>query len=244
MARISVKAVSLGIATDLVLTNLLMLPVISGILATPEMQALPAAAQTAAWLSVFTSASSPVYTIGLVLGSLASVCGGWVAAATARRDELRHGVLSALGCMAIGIYAWIDGTYEAAPAKHLAFLALSPALGLLGAAVRRRGVRRALERPPMQPAHPRTQKLVLGLDYLMITLCVFVAILFVTAGSIVTSNAPPFDAATFTVLAGYCLILFIAYTAAAHQLRTGHRFRWLAHVAAVALTLVPVLLAQ
>ncbi len=242
--RVSLKAVGLGIATDLGLTNLLLLPVVGGVIASPAIQALPASAQSAAWLAMLTAPSSPVYTIGMVLGALASACGGWVAAAVAERDELLHGALSAVGCMALGLYSWRSGSDATSPATHFAFFVLSPALGVLGAAVRRRGVRRARERAPVSAAHRGGRWVVLALDYLMIAVSVFVTIVYVTLGVIAPTAAAPYEAATVVVLASYGVALFALYAAAAHALRTGHRYRWPAHAVAVGLTVLPLVLAR
>ena len=81
---------------------------------------------------------SGFYVVGLLLGSACSVLGGYVAARIAKRDELLNGALSAVLCIAFGVYAWIKGIGDASPTTHAAFLALSPALGAFGGYLRQR----------------------------------------------------------------------------------------------------------
>jgi hypothetical protein len=138
----------------------------------------------------------------------------------------------------------VSGTSDTSAATHLAFLALSPTLGVVGAAVRRRGARRAAEREPLSPAPRVVRWTVLALDYLMITASIFGAILYFTLGMVTPSGAPPYDTPTVVLLVGYGLVLFGLYAAAAHALRTGHPYRWRAHAVALGLTLLPILLSR
>lgn len=75
----------------------------------------------------------PGYTFAsLLLGSLFSVVGGYVAARIARRYEVLNGALSALPCMIFGLWGAINGMVPAPWWQHVLFFLLSPMLGAAG----------------------------------------------------------------------------------------------------------------
>jgi hypothetical protein len=131
MSRISVKAVTLGGVLDILLTNLVALPVIMVVMAESGVLALPAESQSEAVTAALMERPG-LYALMTFLGSTCSVVGGYVAARMARRDAVLHGALSAFLCVAFGLYAMIQNAGPMPLWVHIAFLPLSPLLGALG----------------------------------------------------------------------------------------------------------------
>jgi MFS family permease len=131
MKKVSIKAVVLAGIFDVVLTNLLAIPVlvIDGIRI--EIWKLPKNQQAQAMLDAFQS-NSGIYTAGLILGALASIIAGYIAARIARREPLLNGALSAWLCVASGVYAMVQPNSPLPVWAHLLFLPLSPAFGAIG----------------------------------------------------------------------------------------------------------------
>jgi hypothetical protein len=141
-----VKGVVLGATSDIVATNVLLAPVAVFFYARLD-QSLPAAEKSAAFTRAFTD-DPQLYLIGMILGCTASIFGGWVAARTARRAELLNGALSAVACIGFGIYGMTTRADVVPLWQHLAFFALSPALGAFGGVIRRRQHARAEREAP------------------------------------------------------------------------------------------------
>lgn len=137
MTRVSVKGVLVGAVVDIVATNVVMVPLLAVASVNLGIARLPKAEQTAAIMGALRPGSS-YYLWAIVLGSACSVLGGYVAARIARRGEVLNGALSAILCMGFGLYAFARGTDGGSPTTHVAFLALSPALGALGGYLRAR----------------------------------------------------------------------------------------------------------
>ena len=142
MSRVSFKAVIVGGVADVVATNILAIPVVVYAFIVAGIAHLPKAEQTPALMDAMQNRPG-LYLLGLVLGSICSVFGGYLAARIAKHDEVLNGALSSYLCLAFGAYAMVKGTIPTAPLLHAVFLALSPALGAIGGYLRIRGARPA-----------------------------------------------------------------------------------------------------
>jgi peptidoglycan/LPS O-acetylase OafA/YrhL len=131
MRQLSVKGIVVGGVVDIVATNVLALPVVivAGIQA--NIAALPREQQTRAVIDTLQGTPS-LYATQFVLGALASVLGGYVAAKVAKRGALLNGALSAFLCVGSGVYAMAAKTDAVGPLAHVGFLIASPLLGALG----------------------------------------------------------------------------------------------------------------
>ena len=135
MRQISAKAVIVGSLFDIIGTQLLLVLLIIAIciplLGTGQIDA----AQIRAALD-----GSILYKVGgYLIGGLMSVAAGYVAAAIAKRGELVNGALSAVLCVAVGVYALLSGTAGQSPWVHALDIVLAPALGVFGGYLRARG---------------------------------------------------------------------------------------------------------
>jgi hypothetical protein len=131
MSQLSLKGIVLGGVVDIVATNVLALPVVILAGMQANVAALPKEAQTRAVIDTLQGTPS-LYVTQLVLGALASVLGGYVAAKVAKRHAILNGALSAFLCVGSGVYAMIAKTDAMGPWSHAGFLILSPVLGALG----------------------------------------------------------------------------------------------------------------
>lgn len=127
----SILGVVVGSITDIVATNVLVLPVgIAAMIAGNVMQ-LPKARQSGEMIAAMHS--HPIlYGTSLILGAAASVLGGFVAASIARRSEVLIGALSSFLCVGSGIYGIVSGTTSEPMWLALLMMPASPALGALG----------------------------------------------------------------------------------------------------------------
>jgi len=136
MSKVSLKAVVVGAITDIVSTNIAMIPILIYFVATridfarlPHDQVQPA-------ISAALQSQGPLFVIGLVVGALCSVLGGYVGARLATHDEMLNGSLTSFLCVAIGLYSLSRGNASGSlPLQLLGFIS-SPALGLLGGYLR------------------------------------------------------------------------------------------------------------
>lgn len=151
MGRISAKAVVVGGILDIVLTNVMALPVMLYAGVNTGAFGLPEAESTQMLLAAFRD-SPGLNATAMLLGSLCSIIGGYVAARIAKREAVLHGALSAFLCVASSIYGMVVGPDTLPMGVHLAFLPLSPVLGALGG---RLWERRAAV-PPEPPIQPLT----------------------------------------------------------------------------------------
>ena len=131
MNRISLKAVLLAGILDIVLTNVLAFPIAIAAAVKSGAWKLSEAQQTAAVMDAMVH-NTGLYVGGLLLGSLASVVAGYVAARIARKEALLNGAFSAWLCVASAVYAMFQAHSPIPIWMHLAFLPLSPALGAVG----------------------------------------------------------------------------------------------------------------
>jgi hypothetical protein len=134
----SIAAVLVGGVVDIAATNVFALPLVMYVVFRDH-PAGPDATQTL----LHTISSDPaLVATSMVLGGLASVLGGYVAAWMAGRSHLLIGALSAYLCTAFGIAALVHGTPGVSLLQHLGGFTFSPALGLLGGYLRSLQTRR------------------------------------------------------------------------------------------------------
>ena len=137
MRRVSVIGALFGGILDIVATFVTSIPLMAVAFAQLQLMQLPAPERTAALMKAMGPGSS-YYLLGLALGSVCSVLGGYVAARIAKRDERLNGALSAWLCMLSGLYSWWTGAYAATAMAHMGYLILSPVMGALGGYLRER----------------------------------------------------------------------------------------------------------
>ncbi len=130
MKRVSFKGVAIGNITDILATNLILLPVIIYIVGGPT--ARSASGNAADTVTEILMRSQLFIISSSILGGLCSVLGGYVSARIAKHDELLNGSLSSILCIASGLYSLIHASSPGHSWLHLAYLPLSPALGALG----------------------------------------------------------------------------------------------------------------
>jgi hypothetical protein len=249
---VSPKAVILGATVDIVATNVAMLPVATFVLIRLAQGAGAAtpAQQQAALTAAFTE-NPTLYLTGMVLGCAASVLGGWVAARVALRAEVLNGALSALACMAFGVYGLIAHPGMASPLEHAAFFVLSPSLGALGGAIRKRRHERVdasarMDEPEaIVQATPRLAGLRLAvfcLNRVLLAISVLGLLMFGLTGLYGYTQHQGAMILGSVVVCAIGLIAIVLLFVAGRMLRAGRRTHWLLHGSALALMAIPVAL--
>jgi hypothetical protein len=134
MRKISIVGVLVGGVVDIIVTNILMIPVFFVAAGMAGSELAGAAREQVTPIIIGVLRDHPaLYAAGFVGGVLASILGGYVAARIAKRNFLLNGALSAYLCIGSGIYAMVTGAGGTIPLwQHIVFLPLSPALGALG----------------------------------------------------------------------------------------------------------------
>lgn len=247
--RASPKAVLIGGVVDILATNILTLPLFAWVLGSSGVAAMPASQQAAAYGEQLSN-SPALYSSALLLGALASVVGGWVAAGMARQAEAMHGALSAFLCVAMGVYGWAADAGNVSAIEHAAFLVLSPALGAFGGVLRaRRGytVRPDAGNPTSAAGGSAAgltgwSRVVLIVNRVLLTLSALGILLFAFAASYARSTGDENGFTGSLVLSALGLIVAVLYWLAGRALYRGRRTHWALHGAAVSVTLFPILL--
>lgn len=134
MSRISVKGVIIGGIVDIVATNIVTIPLIMVVAMQVSIAEIPKAEQTQMLMSTMRNSPS-FFVTGVILGSLCSVLGGYVAARIAKSDALLNAALSSWLCVGIGVYSMFGKTNFLSPAQHVMYLVASPALAAVGGAL-------------------------------------------------------------------------------------------------------------
>ena len=137
----SVVGVVVGGVTDIVATNLLVMPLMVYVAATRNLSGI-APEQVGHRMLAMISESPSLQATGWFLGLSATVLGGYVSARIARRAEIKFGALSAWLCMSLGVYGLIAQVGSAPLWQHALALMLSPSFGALGGYLRARQIRR------------------------------------------------------------------------------------------------------
>jgi hypothetical protein len=247
---ISPKAVLIGAATDVVATNIAMAPIIVMFLLRYAPTHMAPAQQTTAFTGALATEPT-LYLAALVLGSAASVLGGWVAARSARRAETLHGALSAIMCVGCGIYGAIRYPAAASLSEHLALIVLAPCLGAVGGAFRKRqDARPSLASNPAAPVvsdngwtkrRPFAQAVFVA-NRVCIGVCGLAVVVFGLSGVYGYSQH---QSAIISGSMAVCIIALIAalmFVVAARRLRDGRGSHWVFHGGALAVASIPTLL--
>jgi hypothetical protein len=137
MKKLSILGIVIGGISDIVLTNILAIPLLVFILVT-RVHYTPAMSSqqlTEALMNALTG-DPGLFAAQFLIGSLCSIFAGYLAAWIAKHDELLNGSLSAWLCVASGICS-LAIKVDTSPwfLTAISFL-LSPALGLLGGYLR------------------------------------------------------------------------------------------------------------
>jgi len=153
MRPISFRGVVVGGVTDVLATFIVTLLVGFYVLSTLDLSGIPQDRVGSAISSALRS-SVRVFSIQTVLGGACSVLGGYVAARTAKRNEVLNGSLSSFLCLVFGSYSLVSGTgAECIPRwLHVALLPLSPVCGALGGFLRAVQIRPSDASTPPRPA--------------------------------------------------------------------------------------------
>ena len=239
---ISLKGVVLGATSDIVGTNILLAPVAVFLFARMD-QSLPPAERSAAFTRAFTD-DPRLYLIGMILGCSASIFGGWVAARIARRAELLNGALSAIACVGFGIYGMTLRTDVVPLWQHIAFFVLSPSLGALGGAIRRRQNEReipdavAVSVPPTEPVrsdlHGAGYVLYVG-NRIFAVIGVLGFLLFGLVGFAGYSQHKSSLILGSAIICVFVATVVVLLQVAARLLRAGRRAHWAYHGGALAI---------
>jgi Kef-type K+ transport system membrane component KefB len=125
MNRISIKGVAIGNLIDVALEYLVGIPIGVFMLMRGYPIDKPALLDNGSFFAA-----------AVVLGSLCSILGGYVAARIAKHDEILNGALSSLLVVGIGVHAVINGDAAGHLVRDTAFLPLSPVLAAFGGYLR------------------------------------------------------------------------------------------------------------
>ena len=134
MSKISFKGVIIGGIVDIVATYLAVIPLSVILAIRANISSVPKAQQAVVLAAAIHD--SPLFLLsGIIVGSLCSILGGYVAARVAKSEALLNGALSAWLCIGVGIYAMLGKSNTMTPVQHALYLLASPALGALGGVV-------------------------------------------------------------------------------------------------------------
>ena len=137
MKKLSILGIVVGGISDIVLTNILAIPLLVFVLVT-RVHYTPAMSsqQLTDALTNGLMGDPMLFAVQLLLGSLCSIFAGYLAAWIAKHNELLNGSLSAWLCVASGICSLVIKLDSAPWFLTLIGFILSPALGLLGGYLR------------------------------------------------------------------------------------------------------------
>ena len=137
MNKISIKGIAIGGLLDVVLTNILALPLSMYVVVSSNVLSLPKAQQGGAMIAAF-HARPALLAIQYAIGVFCSILGGYVAARIAGRDELLNGALSSWLCIVSGIYGALSGTVHESIATTIFWFVISPVVSAAGGYLRLR----------------------------------------------------------------------------------------------------------
>lgn len=136
MKKLSILGIFIGGVLEVVATNILAMPLLMYVLFTRiDFMSMSSEELTAALLQTL-KGDWVLFATQLLIGSLCSIMGGYIAAWIAKHDELLNGALSAWLCFAIGVYGVATGAGSESLLLTILGFVLSPALGLLGGYLR------------------------------------------------------------------------------------------------------------
>ena len=135
--RVSLKAIILGGISDIVATNILVVPLLVYVMH-DLMKTETSSAQLSTDAGLLLQSNMTYFTIAMILGGVGSIIGGYVAAWIADHDEILNGVLASFLCLATGIYAIVWGHDSAPLWQHVMALVTAPILTGFGGYLRTR----------------------------------------------------------------------------------------------------------
>lgn len=127
MKRVSLKGVAIGNIVDLVSSC-----IVGFLVAFYVLMSSAAFVKDIDAANQFVLASGVFWFWSVILGSLGSVLGGYVAARIARHDDVLNGALSSILCVGVNVYGLVSGGAVGHDALYLGSLPLSPALTAFG----------------------------------------------------------------------------------------------------------------
>jgi hypothetical protein len=130
--RVSIASIAIGGITDVVASGVLALPVVIYVMVKYDLHSAKSSAAIAS--SIHSIAWLRGLQLGIGLGC--SVLGGYVAAWTARHDELLNGLLSSFLCIAIGVYSIMSGKDSQSVVVQIFLLVAAPAFAFFGGYLR------------------------------------------------------------------------------------------------------------
>ncbi len=131
MKKISFKGVIIGSILDIVASNVIAIPLMLYVTFTHNLAAIPKDQLSAAFIH-FMRDDPVVFSIWMLLGSLCSILGGYVAAHIAQRHQLLNGALASFLCVGSGLYTLLFGTLTAPLWQYVLTIIASTALTALG----------------------------------------------------------------------------------------------------------------
>jgi len=127
--RVSILGIASGGIADVVLSNLLAIPVVIYVIVKYDPLHSP---NGAAAIASSIHSSPWLYGLQLTIGLGCSVLGGYFAAWIAKHDEPLNGLLSSFLCVAIGVYSVFSGKDSQPLLIQIILLAAAPAFAFLG----------------------------------------------------------------------------------------------------------------
>jgi hypothetical protein len=135
MNRISPKGVLIGGIVDITASTLVGVALSLYVGLSPALATVPPEGRAQAIEDLILH-QPEFYITGLLVGSLCSVLGGYVAARIARHDEILNGALSSFLCVGLGIYELATSADGQTPVSQIVAFVVSPSLGALGGYLR------------------------------------------------------------------------------------------------------------
>lgn len=137
----SIKGVVIGSVTDILATNIVTLPLVIYVMVTRNLSSLPSEQMSNALMHALRN-DPALFSIQVLLGSLCSILGGYVAARIAKRSEVLNGTLACFLCVGSGIYGLLFGAMAIPLWQHIAGFIASPVLSAFGGYLRKLTSRR------------------------------------------------------------------------------------------------------
>jgi hypothetical protein len=131
--RVSIVGIAVGGITDVVATNILVIPVVVYVIV--KFDLLHASHDPSAVTNAI-HANPTLYGLQLLIGFGCSVLGGNVAAWIAKHDELLNATNSSFLCIAIGVYSLVRDKMSGSPTVEILLLIASPLCAFLGGYLR------------------------------------------------------------------------------------------------------------
>lgn len=131
LKNISIKGIVIGSITDIVTTNVLTIPLVAYVMISKNINSLPKEQVSNAVMQALHN-DPALFSIQILLGSLCSVLGGYIAAKIAKRNEVLNGGLACFLCVASGVYGLLFGTLTIPLWQHIAGFITSPVLSAFG----------------------------------------------------------------------------------------------------------------